>query len=104
MEIEAERENDAILNALAGDVDRMKREAGDLKDEVTQHNVMLEAIGKSLTGAVSGVRGTITRLADVMKKNTCKGQMMMALGIFAVFLFVYYLWRSRSSSTTPAPA
>lgn len=86
-----ERENDAILNALADDTARLRRAAGHLVEDVKEHNVFLDQLTGGFYRATDGVRGTIGRLDQTMQRYGWRHTVYVAFGIFLFCVVAYYL-------------
>mgnify|MGYP001600592650 FL=1 len=99
-ELAAERENDAILRALGNDMERVQNEARGLRQEVQEHNALLDALGRSMGVAVNGVRSSASRLADVMQRNGWRQNLTLAIGIFVLLVVIYYIIRRASTATS----
>ena len=102
-----ERENDAILNALADDATILRRVAGQMRDDVKEHNTFLDMLASRFTGATGGVRLQSGRLDDVMKQYGFKHTMYIAVGIVVAVILLYYIgsWvaSARSAGNAAAP-
>jgi hypothetical protein len=102
-----EQENDVMLKNIGDDMNRLKREAGLMHEEVKEHNKMLDLLQDSLKHAASGVRGVASRLDGVMKAHGWKGTVAIAAVIFLLLLgsyyFVIYLVKRPAVEATPVP-
>ena len=103
------RENDTMLNALGDATAKMHSEAGRLRGEVKEHNEIVAQLLKGIGSASNSVRGTVSKLDQVMARHGCSGTVALAFIVFFVFIFLYYFtkwaWhQSQNSSPPPTPA
>lgn len=95
-----ERENDAIVNALSEDMEKLRRATSTLRDEVADHNKLLDQLEVKFGGATRGLKNTIGKLDTVMQKYGMKHSVMIALGLFVGALLLYWFFRSGKSSSS----
>eukprot|EP01061_Rhynchopus_euleeides_P010153 TRINITY_DN19507_c0_g1_i1.p2 TRINITY_DN19507_c0_g1~~TRINITY_DN19507_c0_g1_i1.p2 ORF type:complete len:129 (+),score=57.45 TRINITY_DN19507_c0_g1_i1:24-410(+) len=90
-----EQQNDEGLQRLAGLVGSLKETVIDIGTTTQQQNTFLDNLMQGMGGANNAVKGTISRLDEVMKKGG-SGH-ICALGAFVVFVLIglYYLIKFR---------
>ena len=100
VEEELHKENDAILEALSSDMNRLKAAAHTLRDETADHNKLLDSMATVFTNAKDGVKGTVNKLDATMARFGCKHTFLFAAAGFVVLLILYWLsrvlWNSRA--------
>ena len=87
---------------LGEDMNRLKREAAHLRDDVREHNALIDRLGLGFQGASDGVRRTVVNLDAVMKRYGYRQMCALALGIFLLILLCYHVGKaafSRKSAT-----
>ncbi|CAD2217135.1 blocked early in transport 1 [Angomonas deanei] len=87
MEEQMYNENEELLNALGGNVNRMKGMASTLHREAEEHNEILERLQSAVAGATVGVNTTIRNLKGVFEKSNWK----YMVGVMAIVFFILYL-------------
>ena len=106
------RENDAMLNAPGSATAKMHDEAARLRGEAKEHNEIVAQLLKGLGSASNSVRGTVSKLDQVMARHGCSGTFVLAGIVFFIFVFLYYFtkwaWHQHQNSTssdltTPVP-
>jgi hypothetical protein len=100
-----ERENNAIMTALANDVAALRNQAKLLEGEAISQNAFVTELMSRLTRAGGGVKGMITNLNGVMARNGCNATVVYAAVVFGVLLLLFYgtkhAWNSRATETAP---
>jgi len=88
-------ENDALIEALSGDVSALKRASMGLREEVHEHLSLMDRLSGAFDASRGALRGTMGRLDKVMKNNNSKHMWMLAVFVLVVFIFLYYILRSK---------
>ena len=102
----AEKENDAIVDALYGESTRLRRTAEGMRDDVKEHNKLLDTLSNTFDRATSGMKKTVGNLDQTMAKYGCKHTVAISVGIFLALLLLWYIFKAimRSAPATPAPS
>lgn len=87
------RENEALLDVLAGTVGRMKASAGNLRDEAAAQNKLLRTVSGAFDRASSGVYRSARRIEGVMQRYGCRHVLLIGASLFLVVLFLCYMFR-----------
>lgn len=86
-----EKENDAIIGALAEDTGRLRRAAEQLRDDTREHNAFLDKLQGGFYRATDGVRSTIGKLSATMQRYGIKHMAAIAAAFFLIMVALYYL-------------
>ena len=90
-------ENDAMLAALSADVSALKRASQGLRDEVKEHLSLMDRLTNAFDSSRGALAGTMGRLEKVMKNGNSRHMWLLAVFVLSVFIFLYYILRSKSS-------
>jgi hypothetical protein len=97
-----EKENEAILGALHGEMERLKRTATGMRDDVREHNRLIDSLTSVFDRATSGVKKSVSSLDQTMKKYGFKHTVYIAVAFVVVLILLYYMV-SAMLRTAPAP-
>lgn len=90
---ETERENNAILSALLGDVRAMKKGITSVRDEVVEHKSIVNSLQDVLLHAKDGLKKTMTKLDSVSGTSSGSHIGVLLVVAFIVCIFIYILLR-----------
>ena len=96
------RQNDELYDVLGDKVKQMHGLAIDMNETAHEHNTLLDSLSDTVGRAGAGVKGMVKGLDETMKKNSSKHTVMMAIGLCAFFLFLYWLFTRPSSPPPPS--
>ena len=103
VELGLQKENEAMMDALAVDAARIKDAARGLRDEVDEHNAFLDKLASTFDSAKDGVKGTIGKIDHVMQKNGMKSTFICAFAIFLGVLLLWWLGKTLFNKQSGAP-
>lgn len=92
---EMERDNEAILGALLGDVRMLKKCSSAIGSEVKRHNVFLDAFGGVLTSTKDMLTKTTRKLDGVASAASNMHLWILFVFAFFVCIFIYAMIRWR---------
>jgi hypothetical protein len=62
-----------------------------LRNETKEHNAIVDQLLKGLGSASNSIRGTVTKLDQVMAKHGCSGTLVLGLIVFVLFVLLFYI-------------
>jgi Fe2+ transport system protein B len=98
------RENDTMLKHLQTATGRMHDEATRLRNEAKEHNAIVDQLLKGLGSASNSIRGTVTKLDQVMAKHGCSGTFVLGLIVFVLFVLLFYISKYAWNASRAAAA
>ncbi len=102
VEEQIEAENEAVLKALSDDVSALRRGAMGMRDDVREHNRILDTLSGGFQLAQDGIKATITKLEITMSKYGAKQIAIFSLVMFGILVAIYMVI-TRPSSKAPKP-